>query len=728
MKNASQMVSLVAALSDIAPVYEIPDDDLIGEVLVPAISHADEVWVGSGYFSSCCLAQVAPGLADFIKSSEAPLKLLISPEISSEDWAAIKKGVTTEQDLVDQLATDIFGNDDLSESALAEHTRECFAYLIAARRLELRFVLMESGIYHKKQWLIRDDEVWVAVHGSGNATSRGLLVNGEQMTVDRAWADGPAAKQRVEKLIAQWQRQWDNEHPRSLTLSASAGLQFAGRGSEPSRIPTVGDFWRAWRCDHAAGLEPDLPSSAPLPQRTLLEIPLGLEWRTGRYAHQGEAVDAFFHAGGRGILAIATGGGKTRAALIAIVEAQHQYTGSMLVVVLVPSRPLMQQWADDIRNFGISPTLPSTVHRTKRRKQLQEIEVALRSGTARTEIMVVTNSLFAQDSDIRGLLDHLSSAVRVFLIGDEMHNLGAPLVFDALPTRANLRLGLSATPIRQYDPDGTDKLFKYFGPPVYEFGLADAIRTGCLTPYEYHLHEAPMSDWELDKWTELTEELRKAGFTVDEDGRSVVPSAKAKHLLIERRAVLEQVSSKIGLLSELLLGMGPSSIRRCLIYTSAKRPVLDQARQIEQVNQILAELEIISHQFTSAETTYRDARNWLEAFERGDYQVLTAMKVLDEGIDIPQTDTAFLLASSAVQREWVQRRGRILRRAPDKILARLHDFIVVPPNSESSAGQAILKSELRRAEAFARLAENEWDNNGPRSIMSRYESLVWARR
>ena len=128
------MTGLLAALTDVAPVYEIPDDDLIGEVIVPAMSHADEVWVGSGYFSSHCLAQVAPALADFIERSEAPLKLLISPQISSKDRAAIKKGVTTEQDLADRLAEEIFEGGAFSESALVEHTRECFAYPIAAGR------------------------------------------------------------------------------------------------------------------------------------------------------------------------------------------------------------------------------------------------------------------------------------------------------------------------------------------------------------------------------------------------------------------------------------------------------------------------------------------------------------------------------------------------------------------------------------------------------------------
>ncbi len=128
------MTGLLAALTDVAPVYEIPDDDLIGEVIVPAMSHADEVWVGSGYFSSHCLAQVAPALADFIERSEAPLKLLISPQISSTDRAAIKKSVTTEQDLADRLAEEIFEGGAFSESALVEHTRECFAYPIAAGR------------------------------------------------------------------------------------------------------------------------------------------------------------------------------------------------------------------------------------------------------------------------------------------------------------------------------------------------------------------------------------------------------------------------------------------------------------------------------------------------------------------------------------------------------------------------------------------------------------------
>jgi superfamily II DNA or RNA helicase len=151
-----------------------------------------------------------------------------------------------------------------------------------------------------------------------------------------------------------------------------------------------------------------------------------------------------------------------------------------------------------------------------------------------------------------------------------------------------------------------------------------------------------------------------------------------------------------------------------------------KSRQIEQVNALLSELGIISHQFTNAETSRGDANALLAKFGAGDYQVLTAMKVLDEGVDIPQTDTAFILASSTVEREWVQRRGRLLRTAPGKQRAVLHDFFVVPPDSDCREGRSVLRGELARAEAFASLALNEWDANGPRlKVTSVYDDILY---
>lgn len=719
------MSRLADALSAVLPVYEIPDDDLVGEVLIPAMAASEEALVGSGYFSSHCLAQLAPGLAAYISGGDGPLRLLLSPEISEEDRAAIEKGIRSPEEVLRDAVTRLFEEASLSESALVQHTLDCLAYLVASKRLELRFVLMERGMYHKKQWLFRYGETWAAVHGSGNATARGLLVNGEQMTVDRPWMDGDSSKQRVSRLVKQWEKQWRNEHPHSLTLSADQGLRIVRRRGAGGEVPTVRDFWIAWRADFMAGLEPELPPNVRrLPH--VLTIPPDIEWRTGTYRHQGEAVEKYLAAEGRGVLAIATGGGKTRTALIAATQLQEEHDGPMLIVVLVPSRPLMLQWADELIQFGVLPVLPSLLDVNRRRTQLEEVRTALALGEKRTEVIVTTDALFSQDVGLKSLVDDLRPAVRAMLIGDEMHNLGVPTFLTNPPERFDYRLGLSATPVRQYDPDGTDQLFAYFGPQVFEFDLAAAIRAGCLTPYRYFLHEIQLTPTEMDKYVELTEELRASGFRVDDSGATILPNAKVERLLRERRAVLEQAEGKVGILRELLLAEGPAHVRRTLIYTSAKPTILHGRRQIELVNELLSSLAIISHQFTSAETSREDAQEMLESFANGDYQVLTAMRVLDEGIDIPQTDTAYILASSTVRREWVQRRGRILRRAPGKDVATVHDFLVVPPDVSSSEGRSVLRGELQRADEFAALAENEWANDGPRRVMSNYERAVWS--
>jgi superfamily II DNA or RNA helicase len=463
------------------------------------------------------------------------------------------------------------------------------------------------------------------------------------------------------------------------------------------------------------------------PATKALKLPSGLVWQTGRYAHQGMAVDAFLAGNGRGVLAIATGGGKTKTSLISATLLQERHNGPMLVVILVPSAPLKRQWTEEVADFGVVPTVPSDLSPFSRKARFEEIRTALSVGGRRTEVLVVTNSLFSQDAGLRDLVDTLPKDVCLMLIGDEMHNLGTPTFLKNPPERFDYRLGLSATPIRQYDPDGTDQLFDFFGPQVYEFSLGDAISSGCLTPYEYHLHEVHLTDDEMDRYLELCEKLRRLGFSGGDDGREVIDDDRVKALLRDRRSVLEHAEQKIEILRELLLKIGAKNVRRTLIYASGKKPPTGKTRQIESVNSMLASLGVISHQFTSEETAKADSQTYLKRFGDGDYQVLTAMKVLDEGVDIPQTDTAFLLASSTVRREWVQRRGRILRTSPGKNSAVLHDFFVVPPDASTKEGRAILRGELARAEEFVSLATNEFAPDGPRNtVISKYEDMVWT--
>ena len=186
-----------AKLGRVRPAYEIPNDDLVGEVLIPAMRTSDEVRVGAGFFSSRCLAQIAPGLATFLNDTQGTIHLMVSPEISDEDRDAIRKGVSEPEVVLQETIERLFVGARLSKSAVERHVVDTLAYLVASGRLNIRVVLMEKGMYHKKIWLFRSGDNWLAVHGSGNATERGLLVNGEHMSIDRTWMDGRRSKERV---------------------------------------------------------------------------------------------------------------------------------------------------------------------------------------------------------------------------------------------------------------------------------------------------------------------------------------------------------------------------------------------------------------------------------------------------------------------------------------------------------------------------------------------------
>ena len=715
---------MVEALDGVMPDYEIPADDLVGEVLIPAISGSDEVRIGAGFFSSHCLAKIAPGLAAYL-ARDGVLRLLASTELSAEDRKAVETGVTTPERAIEAFSLELLSD---TGTTLARHAADCLAYLVARDRLQIRFVLMPSGMYHKKKWLLREGTNWAAIHGSGNATACGLLVNGEQMTIDRPWMDGESSRTRVDRLVRQFDRQWGNRHEESLTIEPKQMLRLLLERTEKLPPPTTKDFWAAWYRDHQKGLEPALPPGvAGPPTERRMAIPRWLDWHSPPYGHQKAAIDSLENAAGSGILSIATGGGKTRTALIAATRRQDLGDEPVLIVILVPSRPLALQWVEAVREFDIEPLLLSGPSPEARERLLSDIAASLQ-GDRRTEVLISSNQLFAQDRKLREFVEQVASSCSTMLIADEVHNLGAPSFLNDLPEVFRCRIGLSATPIRQYDPDGTDKLFGFFSAgqgstqPVFTFDLSQAIAAGCLVPYRYWIHPVKFYSSEMERYEELTVELRSAGFRVDDDGR-VVTNSKVERLLRERRALIEQAEAKIAALRSLICDIGPASLRRALVYTSAK-PVKAPhvGRQIDHVTELLSELGIISHQFTNAETARADANSLLEKFGAGDYSVLNAMKVLDEGIDIPQTDIAFLMASSTVEREWVQRRGRILRRFPGKEMADLHDFVVIPPDPSSDDGRRLLRSELRRAETFSQLALNEYDPAGPMDTIRSIEN------
>ena len=706
-------------LEEANSLYAVPKDDLVQEVMIPALKASQNLRCMFGFFDSSSFSQLAPGLAVFVNETAGTMQLLVSPHIGPADSKAIDLAMQDPEQVLMSSAKVLIDDAKISEFALVRHHYDCLAYLLAAGRLEMRLVLMKDrGLFHPKVWLFDDGDNVVAAHGSSNLTTPGLLWNYETVSLARLWRGGDASE-TIERLETLFNNVWENvdeDETLAIELPQALKYQIIADGKH-SPVPTIEDFWKAWKIDAETGQIPAPPPRVLTPisfETKQLKIPSGLSWRDGPFAHQGAAVDDWENADGRGILALATGAGKTVAALIAATRLQKR-ANPLLVVIAAPYRPLIAQWEDEVRLFDVEPVPLSRLTGKARTQRLADAINMLRLQGSAVEVLVITHN-FLRSNEFRTHLAALPKNVKTLLIADEVHNLGSRSFLEDRPERFDFRLGLSATPERQYDPEGTAELFDFFGPVVSRFELSQAIGV-CLVPYDYHLHRIGLDSEELDEWLELTNRLRKAGFLTKQQDADDGPelSADITRLLVKRRAVVENAQAKIGMLQSLLEGRNLSEMRHTLIYTSDKRP-----QQIIDVNVLLNNLRVIAHQFTSEETSSKKkARSILSDFAEGSYQVLTCKRVLDEGVNIPQVTEAFLLASNTVERQWVQRRGRLLRRCQEikKDKAVLHDFIVVPPDDAGPLARSILSSEIVRAQAFAALADNAGRPNGPFDVI-----------
>lgn len=724
-------MSKLRAMDRLRPLYMVPGDDLIGEVLVPAMASSTSIRCMAGFFQSSAFRHLTPGLAAFINETSGSLQLLISPVLDDEDKAALRSATANPGEVLRRAARTLLNDAGLSASALEQHTLECLSYLLAAERLLIRFVLMpDGGMFHPKVWLFRTDTDVVAAHGSSNATTAGMLFNFETVSIDRSWS-GPEARDRIAALENMFVQLWEGHEPSTLTIDLPAGLPLATRLGSSSAPPTINDFWRAWHADAAAGLAPPLPPGHQLAAANpiflsdeALTIPSGLQWQSGPFAHQGQAVAAWESAEGRGLLSMATGSGKTVTSLICATRLQDACS-PLLVVIAAPYRPLVEQWSDEVRDFGISPTNLARLAGSERIRAVRDAIMRLDREVTRVEAVVMTHDFLLSDT-FKELLSSIPDEIATLLIADEVHNLGRPRFLAAPPERFTYRLGLSATPVLQYNEEGTQAITDFFGDTVFQFSLAQAIGV-CLVPYNYYLHPVQLTSDEQQQWDELTEKLIRAGFK-GSDGEapqsSLSPEVLA--LLVKRRSVLEGAAGKVPALLAQLNNVGLESVRHTLVYCSDKRP-----EQLTSVNRALMDEGAFVRQITSEETVdRRQTAEILKDFAQGDYQVITCKRVLDEGVDLPEVRTAYLLASSTVRRQWVQRRGRILRRcdAIGKNIAYLHDFIVIPPNPDSPSGRAILRQELDRTREFAELSANSGDTVGPFAVMEQITSdFDWHR-
>lgn len=431
--------------------------------------------------------------------------------------------------------------------------------------------------------------------------------------------------------------------------------------------------------------------------------------------YQQQAIKAWLTADGRGILHMATGTGKTVTALLAATQVANSLDRQLLLVVTVPYQHLVDQWTHDIEAFGTDPVLAYQSRRNWQPRLEREL-LEFNQGLRDTCVVVTTHRTLSM-GPARYTIERAGGAM--MLIADEVHHLGAQHTQKALLDAFDFRLGLSATPERWYDEEGTAALSSYFGETVYEYGLEKAIKSGALCEYYYVPHIVELEDDEMDEYYRLSGKIAKHMQEDDEGQINIEGNPKLQQALFKRARLIGTARQKLEVLVDLIDRQ--SQVSHTLVYCSDGSIEFGSDTAERHVDATTARLrkecDLSVERFTARESQ-AERETLLEAFGAGEIQVLTSIRCLDEGVDIPATRTAYILASTSNPRQYVQRRGRILRRHENKEYAVIHDFVTVPSisglssalsSAEYSSERRLIKQELERASTFADAALNHPD-------------------
>lgn len=588
---------------------------------------------------------------------------------------------------------------------------ELLGWALCRGQLHVQIAILRNqlrhAIYHEKLGLfgLPGQEV-VGFFGSANETASGYVHNFEAIQVFRQ--DGSEDERRtLRHMQDDFERLWSNN---------TAGLEVVPLHEALARQMLevrAGDTERRGSPGRTA------PSSSV--ERRWGEV-LAMPSRLTLRPHQADAIDRWFEAGGQGIYAMATGSGKTIAALATATRVFQKTGGPLVVVVVAPFLSLIDQWIGTMKWFGLRPVRCADTSATWLPKAQNALYLA-NNGRRQVLSLVVTNRAF-MGAPFQELLQRLE--VRTLLVADEVHNLGATGLRKALPEHVSLRLGLSATPDRKWDDAGTRALQDYFGKPVIHFGLREALESDppVLCPYAYHPVLVELEPDELEEYVRLT---RSIGRLMGGEG-DVEKSEMAFRLLIRRARLIASARNKLVALGRIMAGMAGSHFN--LVYCGDARteyagademPAQDGVtvdplpRQVDAAVHLLGrELKMHVARYTSDESD-DDNRSALQAFREGRLQALVAIRCLDEGVDIPNVRRAFILASSTNPRQFIQRRGRVLRLAEGKEKAEIYDFFVVPPGEEETDPEVfkterkLVQREMERAVDFIELATNSVD-------------------
>lgn len=679
-----------------------------------------------GYFSSSAISLLSLGFATFI-SKGGKMRMVINHLLSAKDKEVIHK--VEEGDIRDLKVFDLT-DASLLQQYLDEyniHFFECLTYLIAQKRIEIKVIKPKNGkgIAHYKSGVFSDGEESVGYKASCNFTLYGLSENLEELEAFLSWENG-----RSNKLIKKQLKIIDdyfNEKDEDVEYLSSENIEVVLKDRFGKK-----DINELLVQEEQLIKKKQSLISNPKLKKTITKLFSEIEikrkmprfpYPEGPREYQIDAYNNWVSNGYSGIFAMATGTGKTITSLNCVLsEFKLNPNRTYHVLILVPTITLVDQWEREVKTFNFQD-----VFKISSKSNWQSEVTTLLSTAKRIPISFVLISTYASfvKDKFQSLVKNLPSDS--IFIADEGHNLASPSVADRLKEfNLTKRIGLSATPKRKYDIEGTAEMEMFFNdeePYTYSFSMERAIREGVLCEYYYYPHIVKLTTAEMQDYVEISNQIARIQ-VVNKDNPD--KEGIIERLLLKRKRIIHKAHNKldttINILKEKYLENG--NLKYTFVYVpegetfeineEENELIEENIRLINQYTREIAKINprILVNQFISG---MKDRDEILDQFQKGHIDVIASMKCLDEGVDIPRAETAIFCSSTGNPRQFIQRRGRILRKHPAKSYAVIHDLVVIP-DYESEFNEVdtfnlerqLIKNELERVMYFASLSKNPY--------------------
>ena len=681
--------------------YDSDTDEILEELIRPALACSSSYLRSVGYLDSkmlCNLGRELEGMAHH----DGQIKMLLGVTVSPDQYLAMKDGLVSPEAYLtypdlDALWMEI--DNDAERRGLA-----LLSWLIAKRILDVRFSIRPRGIHHEKFALFRDDTgAEIILHGTNNETESANVAGGnfESLSVYGNWEPeiyGRFAEPKLKIFL----RQWNNQTKESVTVTPPNSmlerfLIFTESIKGTTVFRGLYDEVLAGLAEH--GRRPDIP----------------LFWEGNRYelkAHQIAAIKTWQENEYNAIFKMATGSGKTITAIHAATLLARQMTRTHLadffVVVCVPYQILADQWCDNLANYGYSPLRAYESKHNWLEGFRAIIDLSTMNPQGRIHSIVVVNRTLA-DPDFQSQLSDVASGGLLF-IADECHRVGSLIDKSLLPA-ADYKIGLSATPWAKREEVLKRQLIKYFGEGLASYSLANAFEDKMLVPYEYLVIEVALDEEESTRYNFHAREAKRL-YALKLEGLDV--DAKLNRHLNEKGAILGSCGQKFDDLEKAMDWLNEKiGLKHLLVYCGSGSTEEDFGSETPQRDIVRAQKRCRSVAgLEGSRITYQETpeiRNRIvNAFATEATHAIFAIRVLDEGFDMPSIRGAVLMASSRNERQFIQRRGRVLRKHSGKKQAFIVDFIVKPHESmDTDLGRELIFDELCRIVEFSQLAVNK---------------------